>query len=359
MLFREYGKTGKKISVIAFGGMRFQPPLDIEEGASLVRYAHDRGINYFDTAPHYCDDKSEEIMGLAFKEMKGGSFFVSTKSSKASGKKLRLDLDKSLRRLGVEKIDFFHLWCLLSLENWEERKSLGALEEALKAKEEGLIGSLCVSSHLQGGELSGVLNEGVFDGVTLGYSAINFPYREEAVKASRALNIGVVTMNPLGGGLIPSNSGRFSFLKTEKDSSVVEASLRFNLSTPGITAALVGFSNREQVDQAVSAVDPFLPHSEVDSENIKKNLLDSFDGICTGCQYCMPCPEGVEIPKMMDVYNRKILEGDSPQFMRDRLNWHWSKSPEHARLCSKCGICEEKCTQKLPIRERLDVIAAL
>ncbi len=78
MLYKEYGKTGKKVSAVGFGGMRFDMDKSIEENAELVRYANAKGINYFDTAPGYCNDKSEEIFGEAFKDMPG-QFYVSTK----------------------------------------------------------------------------------------------------------------------------------------------------------------------------------------------------------------------------------------------------------------------------------------
>lgn len=79
MRTKKYGKTGKDVSVIGFGGMRFTKPEDIDGSAELVRYAHTKGINCFDTAPLYCEDKSEEIMGAAIRDMKRDSFYVSTK----------------------------------------------------------------------------------------------------------------------------------------------------------------------------------------------------------------------------------------------------------------------------------------
>ena len=94
-------------------------------------------------------------------------------------------------------------------------------------------------------------------------------------------------------------------------------------------------------------------------QEIRSNILDSFDGICTGCGYCTPCPEGVNIPQMMDTYNRKILEGEDPKYMLDRLFWHWQKKPDHARICTMCGICETRCTQHLPIRDRMKEIGKL
>ena len=353
MLYKQYGNTGKELSAIGFGGMRFTNPRDIDESAEIVLHAYRQGVNYFDTAPHYCEDKSEDIMGAAIRQMKPGTFYTSSKSSKANGKKLRGDLERSLKRLGVETIDFYHSWCLLSLENWEERKAGGAIKELQKAKEEGLIRHIAVSSHLPGEKIARVLDEGVFEGVTLGYCAINFPYREAAVKRAGELRLGVVTMNSLGGGTIPMNPDRLAFIKTEGDRSVVEAALRFNVSNPHVTCALAGFSSKEHVDQAVAAMKDFKPYQLKQVEKIRDQILEAFDQICTGCGYCLPCPEGVPISKLMDAYNMKVLAGGDEQPMRGRMKWHWGITPDAAQTCSQCGECEEKCTQHLPIRDRL------
>ena len=358
MWTKKYGKTGKDVSVISFGGMRFPNPADIDASAELVRYAYEKGINYFDTAPFYCDDKSEDICGAAFAHMDRSKFYCSSKCGSPDGATFRESLEKSLKRLGVEQIDFFHVWCVLTMEAWQGRKDGGAVAAAMKAKEEGLIGHVVVSSHLKGEELAQVLGEGYFEGVTLGYCAINFPYRQRAVDAAEELDLGVVTMNPLGGGMIPDNADRFAFLQGSQDRSVVEAALRFNVSQPAITSALVGFSTKEQVDQAVAAVSDFQPFDAQRIEQIRQQVLGAFDGLCTGCGYCVPCPVGVDIPRMMDSYNQNVLYGE-PKKMIPRLKYHWGMKPEQAAACSMCGKCEKVCTQHLPIRERLKEIAAL
>ncbi len=359
MLNKPYGKTGKDVSVIGFGGMRFSNPEDIDSNAQIVLHAYNNGINYFDTAPGYCQDKSEEIFAAAIKQMKSGTFFISSKSGRADGSEFRAQLENSLKLLGLEKIHFYHLWCVTTLENWQKRKDGGAVAAGLKAKEEGLIEHLTISSHLQGNELKGVLEEGYFDGVTLGYCAINFPYRQEAIDAAGQMGLGVVTMNPLGGGLIPKNAERFDFLREDNDKSVVEAALHFNISQPAVNTALVGFSSKQHVDEAVAAVENFQPYGEAHIASIRERITESFNGLCTGCGYCLPCPEGIPIPKLMDAYNFKVLnEGDENQ-ITERLKWNWGLKPSMAQVCSLCGKCEEKCTQHLPICKRMEEIGDL
>jgi len=359
MWTRPYGKTGKDVSVIGFGGMRFDNPEDIDANADLVLHAYRRGVNYFDTAPLYCKDKSEDIVGAAVRQMTPGTFYVSTKSNKADGGALRADLEKSLRRLGVERIHFFHIWCVVTLDAWKQRVAGGAVAAALKAKQAGLVEHVVISSHLPGNELAGVLREACFEGVTLGYCALNFPYRDEAVEVAGRTGLGVVTMNPLGGGMIPQQAEKLQFLRAKDDPSVVAAALRFNLSNPAVTCALVGFTTKRHVDQAVDAVENFTPHTPERIESIREHIIDSFDGFCTGCGYCLPCPEGVPIRQFMDVYNMKILADAKPAKMLERLRWHWELRPEAAAACSDCGDCEARCTQHLPIRERLAETAAI
>jgi predicted aldo/keto reductase-like oxidoreductase len=358
MWTKPYGKTGKNISVIGFGAMRFANPADLDASAAVVRHAHARGINYFDTAPYYCDDRSEEIMGRAFQTMPRDSYYVSTKCSEADGDALRASLKRSIKRLGVDSIDFFHIWCLLRPEQLDERLKGGAIAAAQQAKAEGLIKHLVVSSHLNGEDNASVLKSGLFEGITVGYNAINFPFRAKTLEAAAKHNLGVATMNPLGGGLIPRNAARLTFLKGPQDQDVVQAALRFNISQPAITSALVGFANEREVDEAVAAVENFQPYPADHIERIKGSIGASFEGFCTGCGYCIPCPVNVEIPKLMDTFNQKILNG-TDDAMRDRLKWHWSLSPDVAAACTECGTCEDACTQHLPIRARLHEIAAL
>lgn len=361
MLYRIYGQTGKQVSVIGFGGMRFPGPQNPEANARLVVYAHRRGITYFDTAPYYCDDRSEESFGLAFKNLPAGTFYVSTKCGEADGAALRASLEKSLRRLGVPRIHFFHIWHVMSPEDWQARIAGGAVAAALQAKREGLIEHVVCSSHMLGDELGNLLRQvPEIEGVTLGYSAINFPFRQAAVDAAGALKRGVVTMNPLAGGIIPQHAARFDFLRGPRDRSVVEAAIRFNISQPAITCALVGFSDEAQIDAACAATEGFAPYEAGHVAALRARAPQAFDGLCTGCGYCLPCPAGVAIPKLMDSYNHRLLQakpgGDA---IGNRLKWHWGLTRDAAKACTLCGACETKCTQHLPIRERLEEIAKI
>lgn len=358
MLYRDFGRTGKKISAIGFGAMRFIEPVDEEASAAVVLRAFERGVNYFDTAPAYCMDKSEIVIGKAAAEMRrrGGTFYLSTKGYESDGAKVRARLENSLKRLGAEAIDFYHCWCVTSLEDWAERKSGGAVAAILKAREEGLVRHACISTHLDGEGIARILSEGIFEVVTLGYSAINFPYRAAGIEAARRAGLGVVVMNPLGGGLLTDHPDRFAFIRRPGDRSLVVSALRFVLSTPGVTCALAGCSTVEQVDEAVSAAEDFRPLPEAEMDDVRRGVRREFDTLCTLCSYCRECPQDIPVPQLMSAYNYRVIE--NPKAMQDQLRMHWEIRDVLGILehCNQCGACQEACTQKLPVLERLEDI---
>jgi predicted aldo/keto reductase-like oxidoreductase len=359
MLYREYGQTGKKVSLLGFGGMRFARIDDHDECVAAMIAAAEGGVNYFDTAPGYFDIKSEIVFGKAFAELRRRKlpYYLATKTSTPNGEGVRKEIEAQLKRMDVSAVDFYHIWCITTLSNWQERKKNGVLEAFIKLKEEGLIRHICVSSHLIKDEIKELLMEGVFEGVLFGYSAYNFQTRQNAFDAIREKKLGAVVMNPLGGGIIPQHPERFDFLKRPGESAVT-AALRFLWDHPEITVTLVGFDTIGHVKEALAAMDGYQPRTQAELEAVKAKAHASLEGICTGCAYCDDCPQGIPIPKFMDAYNQKILrisnEGDP---IGERLHWHWNLERSIAGKCSSCGQCEKACTQHINIIERLKEIA--
>jgi predicted aldo/keto reductase-like oxidoreductase len=364
MIYKTYGKTGKKVSPVGFGGMRFDTSRSREENAGLVRYAAEQGINYFDTAPGYCADQSEDIYGLAFRDMPA-PFYCSTKAMPekhpTAGKALDA-VKRSRDRLGVEKIDFYHIWCLRKMDHYHLAvKPGGQYEGLLRAKDDGLIEHIVCSSHQPGPEIRRIVEDGKVEGVLMGINVLNFPYRWDGVQACRDAGLGVVAMNPLGGGLIPRNEDSLSFLAAEGESPT-DAALRFNISCPQITVTLVGFTRREHIDQACRAADRARPFTDNELDALRTHLGEDMNAVCTGCGYCEGCPNHIPVPAYMQFYNFKQLFGYSDQEMRKRIdqqhNWQLLVGREAgAADCIECGQCEEKCTQHLNIIERLHEIA--
>lgn len=360
MIYKTYGKTGIKVSTIGFGGMRFANQKDVDACASLVQAAYDAGINYFDTAPGYGD--SELLFGAAFKQMlrtrAKRPFYVATKSMRVEPDEVRAELEKSLQRMGLDAVDFHHVWCVMSPEDYNRRKLAHTLQAFERARDEGLVRHVVVSTHMAGPDVADMLDDYPFEGVLLGYSAMNFAYREAGVAAAARLGLGVVAMNPLGGGIIPQNTERFEFLRTQPDEDIVAAALRFLIHDPRVTVALVGMANPADLHAALEAVKGFRPIPPAALERIRSELKTAFNALCTGCRYCEPCAAaGVPISKLMDAFNHQVLS-NRPTALLDRLRNHWNIRPDDPlmRACTQCGQCEQCCTQHLPIRERLDAV---
>ena len=367
MRYVEYGKTGKMVSVVGYGGLRFDLEKSNQENADLVKYAYEEGINYFDTAPGYCDDRSEDIFGLAFRQMiKEGKtdFYVSTKEKPKAcdtSEKAIEAVKKSIERLGVSKINFYHVWNIRKMEHYElAMRPGGQYEGLLKCKEEGLIDHIVFSSHQPGDEVIDILSENKFEGVTMGINILNFPYRLKGAKYAVDNGYGVVAMNPLSGGTIPKYNKELSFLSKDGESTI-ESALRFNIGISQISISLIGFNKKQDIDDACKIADENRIYSDEDIHDIETRLNKNMNEICTGCGYCKVCPKGINTPAYMLFYNEKQMFKKSDEEMTKLVyglgHWNYTmNSKAKAKECISCGKCEVECTQHLPIIDRLKEI---
>lgn len=365
MYYKEYGNTGMKVSAIGLGTMRYDEE-DIKAGryekcAEIPLYAFEKGINYWDTAPFYCEDKSEMVTGIALSQVKREDVFVTSKVNfNALGNDTSRDaffrrLDTSLTRLKTDYIDFYHMWCIRTLESYEEHceKIYGYFEEA---KAQGMIKNIVFSSHMPGDEIVSALEPDKFKGMLIGYNALNYKFRQSGLEEAHNQGMGVVVMNPLGGGMIPQNPDVFKYLTEGTDLTVPQGALRFVASHKEVSITLAGCTTKAHVDDAVKAVENLeeKPASEIIKYYEDKGV--ALNNLCTGCGYCVGCPKGIEIPKYMDAYNQYILTKDK-ETISQRLNGMWlGLTKEKAATCISCGKCEKLCTQHLPIIDRLHEI---
>ncbi len=356
MQYRNFGKTGKRVSIIGFGGMRFTS--DDDEAVRTMLRARELGVNYFDTAPHYCKDRSEPLFGRALPLM-DGPVYVSTKSSIDDDKDaaaVRRRIENALTRMNVEKITFFNMWCIM---NWAQFEAVmakgGPYDGAVKAREEGLIEHITFSTHANGEEIARMCQTGAYEGVTLGYNILNRKNRRSGIAAAARANMGVVAMNPLGGGMIPSGAHRFEFLKRQEEDSVVIAALKFVASHPEITVTLSGMGKVEHVEENVRAGDLTGGPSQTVVDEIAARYEALGQAFCTGCRYCEPCSVGINIPDILACFNRQELGLDREA----RAFYGWYKREAGARwqgpaACTRCGDCLPRCTQQLPIPDLLE-----
>ena len=365
MYYKQYGNTDMKVSAIGLGTMRYDEE-DIAAGrlekcAEIPLYAFEKGINYWDTAPFYCDDKSEIVTGIALSQVKRSDVYVTSKTNfntigqNPTRDDFRRRLEMSLQRLQTDYIDFYHMWCMLNLESWERHMEViyRFFEEA---KAEGLIRNIVFSSHMEGNDIEKVVETGKFKGMLIGYNALNYRFRQSGIEAAHAKGMGIVVMNPLGGGMIPQNPEAFSYLTERTDLTVPQAALRFVASHKEITITLAGCTTKAHVDDAVKAVENLEERPAKEIVKLYEDKGVALNNLCTGCAYCKGCPKEIEIPKFMDAYNQQILTGKETA-AKERLNNHWGLDAKKAAECIACGKCERACTQHQPIIERLKEIA--
>ncbi|MCL2082478.1 MAG: aldo/keto reductase [Oscillospiraceae bacterium] len=363
MQYKSFGKTGKEISVIGFGCMRFRyeeySKGDYDTAARMILRAREAGVNYFDTAPGYCGDHSEKILGYALAQMKDKPY-VSTKCGlwmATTADEARKKIESSLKALGIDKITVYNMWCIKTLDEYRQMTKKGGMYDGiLKAKQEGLIEHICCTSHADGDDVAEIVNDGRVEAVTLGYNALNFAYRRKGVKSCHDAGLGVVIMNPLGGGVLPRHPDKFGFLKEHENQTIANAALRFLIGQEAVTCALPGFETMEQLEDCLTAAQSITPVTDEMMDTLSTKLSKELDTLCTGCSYC-ECPLDIPVDKYMEVYNEYMLEGNSRPVIEQRLRDFWGITVDAARGCTECGKCESECTQKLPIIERLKVLA--
>ena len=275
-----------------------------------------------------------------------------------------------MTRLNLPKVTFFHIWCVLNLEDYRSRLVPGGAYEAAKqAQAEGLIDHVVFSTHCNGAEIQTMVDDGLFEGITLGYNILNYKFRLQGLAAAAARGMGVVTMNPLGGGVIPHRGEKLGFLKAQDDTSVVDAALRFNASHEAISVVLTGMATMDEVKQNCEVgrklgVGGDLPAAratrnafvETRKIELEHRTTEALDALCTGCQYCLPCPQSIPIPKFLLSYNESLF-GEKKDTL-GVLKSYWGLKADQASSCVACGECEARCTQHLPIIHRLATIAA-
>jgi uncharacterized protein len=351
MHYRTYGNTGKKVSLLGFGGMRFDR--DEEKGAAAMLRAYELGVNFFDTAPFYCRDKSLDIFGRALPLMDREKIIVSSKSNSKADRDeaaLRKRVDNMLERMKIDTLDVLHMWCIFDLDQYRTILAPGGpYEGARKLKEEGIVRHVSFSAHAPTSDIVTMCEEGHFDGALLSFNIINHAARIDGLRAARRNNLGVATMNPLGGGLLTRLSGRLRPGRKEADKDLLRTAFRFVASHEEVSLVLSGMKSVEEVEMNVAALEDL----SAPRPDLVTGILDRFSDVgqdfCTTCRYCLPCPEEIDIPSFMAAQDlhRAGLHETAKQELRFRV------TRNRADACSECGECEEKCTQQLPIVKRL------
>lgn len=368
MQYTEFGRTGIQVSRLGFGCMRFpsrevdgKKVFDEEESIRMMHRAMELGVNYFDTAPGYCEKQSEIIVGKALKGRRD-KVYLSTKypSEEASGDDLERKLETSLKKLDTDYIDFYHMWGI-SLKTFVERLDTpdGPMARARKLRDAGVIRHISFSFHDAPENMIEIIRrgEGVFASVLCQYNLLDRA-NEDAIAYAHEQGLGVTIMGPVGGGRLGAPSKVIQDLLPGKVQSSAEMALRFVMNNRNVNIALSGMSSMDMVEEnaaVASNMEPLTPEEEARiAASLEENrrLADLY---CTGCNYCMPCPKGINIPEIFKMMNYHRVYGLT-KFARDNYA-RIGKDPwlnfQNAAACVQCGACEKKCPQHLHIREQL------
>lgn len=369
MQYRIFGNTGIKVSALGFGGMRLPMTadglhVDEDKAIPVIQRAYELGVNYFDTAPTYCQKESEVVLGMAIKPWRD-HIILSTKNpiEDASGAHWRERLELSLRKLDVSHIDFYHMWGI-DWQEYEERiiAPNGPLFEARRARDEGLIRHISFSFHDKPESLPRLIDTGNFETMLVQYNLLDRA-NEAGIAHAAKKGLGVVIMGPLGGGRLAGFSSEINRMIPGGARSTPELALRFVLTNPGVCVALSGMSSVQMVEENAATASRLGPLSDDERARLGQALDETrklADLYCTGCGYCMPCPNEVNIPKCFEYMNYYRLYGlkDFAKQAYGKLGkpGQWIKG-EPASACLECGECEPKCPQKIPIIAQLKEVA--
>ena len=361
-------KYGEPVSVLGYGCMRFSRKgavIDFDKADRELMDAYKRGVNYFDTA--YIYPGSEDTLGRFLeKHSLRDKVNIATKMPQYLVRKAdAFDryFDEELKRLRTDHIDYYLMHMFTDPEEWENLKRLGILSWVEEKKKAGAIRNFGFSYHGNTAMFLKILNDYDWD-----FCQIQYNYLDETSQAGRvgletayAKGIPVIIMEPLRGGrlvnMLPDQAKKL-IAENEKHRSPAEWGLRWLWDQPGVTCVLSGMNSVDMVREncriaATSGAGEFTDEDFELIRRVKEAINASMKIGCTGCNYCMPCPKGVDIPATFRSWNRMYTENKRGARHEYVQTVGLRKEPAFASQCIKCGKCEKHCPQNLPIRESL------
>ncbi|MBU4055346.1 MAG: aldo/keto reductase [Proteobacteria bacterium] len=367
MKYRKFGNTGANVSILGFGAMRLPMTgegenlqVDMEKSVPMIQKGLDAGINYIDTAWAYLNETSEKVVGEAIAGRDRSKLYVSTKNPmNTEPAEYRKRLDVQLKKLKTDYIDFYHIHGLSWNVYQYKAKPKGYMDDLRKAKEEGLIRHISFSSHDTPANIMKIIDTGEFESMLVQYNLLH-RYNEAAMANAAEKGMGVTIMGPVGGGRITF----LSELKPREGRSLAELTLRFVFANPHVGVALSGMNTLEMIVENAKTADHDEPLSQIEKEDVNA-MLGQIKGLedlyCTGCGYCMPCPNKVDIPTNLLLLNYIRVYGSQKNFKDGNIQlYHKRMVPngEAAEFCIECGECLDKCPQNIPISDRMKDVAA-
>lgn len=364
MYYREL--AGLKVSALGFGCMRFPVKdghIDEAEAEKMLMRAYENGVNYFDTAYPYHNMESEPFVGRVFSRLPRESFYLATKfpvwkpSTYEESKEI---FDFQLNNLKSGYVDFY-LFHAINRERWERVNELGLVPLFEEYQKQGRIRKLGFSFHGPYEDFEEILRARKWDfcQIQLNYMDTDVQAGEKGMKLAEELGTGVVIMEPVKGGSLAALPKEVSapLRAIAPDATDASWALRFVAIYENAKVILSGMSTMEQLEDNLATMNQYRPLSKAEKsavDGVAETLRARTNNACTACRYCMPCPNGVDIPRMFRIWN------EHGRYQNDReAAWLYSQTSEAERAdkCVGCGVCEPQCPQGILIRKDLNKIA--
>lgn len=367
MQYRE-DRKGNKLSILGYGCMRFTKNasgVDLEKAEEELMYAIRHGVNYLDTAYIYAGN--EEAVGkILAKNHCREEIYLATKlphyliKTKAGAEK---KFQEELQRLQTDYIDYYLMHMLNDCRTWEKLEKIGIKEWIAEKKKSGAVRNIGFSYHGNTEEFKKLLDVYDWD-----FCQIQYNYLDEHSQAGREgleyagkKGIPVIIMEPLRGGRLvndlPQEAKRY-ISESGAVSSAAELAFRWLWDQPQVTCVLSGMNSMEMVKENIrlaqnAEAGAFGEAERELTRKVKEAIQEKMKVGCTGCGYCMPCPQHVDIPMAFHCYNVRYSEGKKSGRWEYVQATAMRKETSSASQCVGCGKCERHCPQGIPIRDKL------
>lgn len=312
------GRTGLMVSRSGFGSLPIQR-ISLDESREILIKAYEGGINFFDTARQYSD--SEEKIGYALSGVRE-NIIIATKSHAEDKKTLFEHLETSLKNLKTDYIDLYQIHNPSELPDPNDPDGLYA--GMLEAKEKGLIRHIGITNHSIKNAIAAA-ESGLYETVQFPLNSLSSDEDLELVELCRKLDIGVIAMKAMSGGLITNPASTFTFLRQY-----------------GNILPIWGVQKMSEIEDFIALENnpPLL--DEVMWEIIKRDRAELAGDFCRGCGYCLPCPAGIDIPNQARI-SLMMKRAPYGEFLEDSFK----EKMDLINNCINCGHCRDNCPYKL------------
>lgn len=357
-------RYGNPISALGFGCMRFTRKggsFDVAKAEKEVLRAVELGVNYFDTAYLYVGN--EACLGeILSRNHLRERVYIATKLPQykiASAEAIEACFQEELRRLQTDYIDYYLMHMLTDIASWERLEKLGIRDWIARKKQEGAIRQIGFSFHGNTEMFLKILNAYDWDFCQIQYNYMdeNAQAGRKGLRAAAEKGIPVIIMEPLRGGrlveLLPEKARALMERHTPRRSPA-EWALRWLWNQPEVTCVLSGMNSLEMVEEncrvaSESRAGEFGPEEEAFFEELRRIINEKMKVGCTGCGYCLPCPQGVDIPGIFRCYNELYIESRFAGWKEYVQVIGFRREPGFASQCVGCGKCRQHCPQGIDI----------